>query len=74
MTTETPVKPVKPGQIYFNIDANDGWRYLKVIKVRGEIVEVEFLEPKDYWHLNATGALQKSELLKDYRLTPERQR
>jgi len=71
MTTETPVKP---GQIYFNIDAAEGWRYLKVLKLRGDIVEVEFMEPKAYWHLNATGALSKRELLNDYQLTPERQR
>ena len=63
----TPKAPIKPGQIYFDIKAMDGWRYIKVLQVLKMQVRVEFLEPKSYWGL-ATGLLDKKEILTRYEL------
>ena len=58
---------IKPGQIYFDIKAMDGWRYIKILEVLKSQVNVEFLEPKSYWGL-ATGLLDKTEILTRYKL------
>jgi len=63
MTQDT----IKPGQIYFDVIAMDGWRYVKVVSVSKNFVEVEFLEPKSYWGL-VYGTLTKDEILTRYRL------
>lgn len=58
---------IKPGQIYFDVTAMDGWRYIKVIRVLPTQVQVEFLEPKSYWGLSK-GVLDKKEILQRYKL------
>lgn len=63
---------IKPGQVYFDVTAIPGWRYLKVHKVRGEFIEVSFLEPIGYWKPGTTGLIKRSELMTKYRLTKER--
>lgn len=61
-------KPILVGQIYFDIRAMEGWQYVKILKVTGDLVEVSFPDPKPYWVKNVTGVMNIEDLRKRYTL------
>ncbi len=56
----------RPGDVCFREEAQEGWTRLFVMNVceKTGIAEVQFLEPKNYWHPNATGLIKPEELLR----------
>ena len=67
---EQTVSQIKKGDLYVNYSANDGWKKLLVaadVPPEKDVVEVEFLEPREWWAENITGFITVSRLKKSYR-------